>query len=297
MSDWTYIQGSVCLEASPYRIKKNKCGLYKIDKKEHDVRFYENRHLPFGKEQISFGFPELRKEKNRDGELTGAHLDYRIYLTSYPIIKEAVDKCIQDMPQGELGLFYSLIKSPGYRGSSSCCESKQIEDLFYEHLKEVNKEHIWSTITRKELDKYFMSKISWIEHNTESILTIHDAVRYCTADQMYNSLISFFWSLAKAGISFEDGILAFNDYYNHYTMRFDNDKITVEIKDDDGNTSTEYWQVFCKNHFIRDVEYELKKVDNFKKFTEYFDCTESDKEIEEYKAKYEPEVEENENSK
>lgn len=284
MSDWTYIKGSVCLETSPYRIKKNKLGLYKIDKKNHDVYFYEGRHLPFSKEQISFSFPELRKYEDE------ASLVYRIYITSYPIIKEAVDKYIQDMPQGETGLFYSLIRSPGYRSSSSCCESKQVEDLFYEHLKEVNKEHVWDSITRKELDKYFTSKISWVEHNTESILTIHDSVRYCIADQMYESLITFFGSLAKVGISFEDGILDFNDYYKHYTMRFDSDKITVEIKDDEGNTSTEYWQVFCKNHFIRDTEYELKKVDGFKKFKECFDCTESDEEIKEYRAKYEQEV-------
>lgn len=294
MSDWTYIQGSVCLETSPYRIKKSKCGMYKIDKKMHSTRFYENRYLPFGKEQISFGFPDLRKETNLDGKITGAHLDYKIELTSYPIIKNVVDKYIQNMPQGELGLFYSLIKDHGVRSSSSCCESQQVEDLFYEHLKEVNKDHIWSGITKKELNKYFPSEIDWESHNTESILTIHDSVRYCIASQMYDSLIKFFSNLVKESISLGTGILAFNDYYTYYTMRFDNDEITVEIKDDDGNTRTEYWQVFTKSHFIRESEYELKKVDEFKKFKEYFDCTESDEEIKEYRAKYEPEVEENE---
>lgn len=285
MSDWTYIQGSVCLETSPYRQKKNKDGSYKVDKKPHDFRFYEGRHLPFSKEQMTVSFPRLNNYSEK------AVLDYTINLTSYPIIKSYVDKYIQDMPQGELGLFYSLIKDHGVRSSSSCCESKQVEDLFYEHLKEVNKDHIWSDITKKELDKYFPNEISWVNPNTESILTIHDSVRYCVASEMYEALIKFLSNLVKEDIELESGIFTFNDYYNCYTVRISNNEITVEIKEDDKELRTEYWQVFSKEHFIRDNEYELRKVNEFKDFDERFDFSESKKEMAEYKAKYEPEEE------
>ena len=285
MSDWTYIQGSVCLETTPYRIKKNKDGTYKVDKAKHEFRFYENRYLPFGEEQMTVSFPRLNDYSEK------AILDYTINLTSYPIIKSYVDKYIQDMPQGELGLFYSLIKDHGTRISSSCCESKHVEDLFYKHLKELNKEHIWSDITKKELDKYFPNRISWVNSNTESILTIHDSVRYCTASEMYVALINFLSNLVKENIELENGIFAFNDCYDYYTVRIDNGQITVEIKKEGQDLYTEYWQVFVKAHFIRDDESELRKVDTFKEFDDHFDFSESKKEIAEYKAKYEPEEE------
>lgn len=290
MSVWTYIQGSVCLETSPYRLKKNKDNFYKIDKKPHiTASFYEGRYLPFGKEQMTVGFPEVRIETDREDKMTGAHLDYTINLTSYPIIKAAVDKYVKDMPEGEEGLFYSLIKYCRVKCSSSYCESQHVEDLFYEHLKEVNNDHTWPGITKKELNKYFPSEIDWICINTESILTIHDSVRYCTASQMYQALIIFFNNLIKNDIDFSDGILAFNDYSNYYTMRFNHNQITVEIKEHKEKPRTEYWQVFSKWHFIRDSEHELKKVDEFKKYSECNDDSESQKEMAEYKVKYEPE--------
>lgn len=290
MSDWTYIQGSLSLETSPYKIKKGKDGCYRVDKKAHDLRFYESRYLPFGKEQMKVSYPELRQPFNSlDGKKVKAKMSYKVELTSYPIIKEYVDKYIQDMPQGELGLFYSLVKASGCRSSSSCCESKQVEDLYYEHLKEVYKDEIWDDITRKELDKYFPNDVSWFNHQTESILTIHDSVRYCVASEMYKSLIAFLNNLAKNEVDLGDGVFAFNDYFDHYTMIIDNDKITVQIKEDDKEPRVEYWQVFCKSHFIRESEYELRKVDDFKRFNDYFDDSESQKEVAEYRAKYEPE--------
>lgn len=282
MSDWTYIQGSLSLETSPYKIKKGKDGCYKVDKKAHDLRFYESRYLPFGKEQMKVSYPKC-------GEKVKAKMSYEVELTSYPIIKEYVDKYIQDMPQGEMGLFYSLVKASGYGSSSSCCESKQVEDLFYEHLKEVYKDEIWDGITRKQLDKYFPNDVSWFNHQTESILTIHDSVRYCVASEMYKSLIAFLNNLVKNDVDLGDGVFAFNDYYSHYTMIIDNNKITVQIKEDDKESRVEYWQVFCKSHFIRESEYELRKVDDFKKFSDWFDDSERQKEVAEYKAKYEPE--------
>lgn len=281
MSDWTYIQGSVCLETSPYRQKKNKDGTYKVDKAKHELRFYEGKYLPFGKEQMTISFPKLNNYHEE------AVLDYTINLTSYPIIKSYVDKYIQDMPQGELGLFYSLIKDHGVRSSSSFCENKQVEDLFYEHLKEVNKDHIWSDITKKELDKYFPNSISWVEHNTESILTIHDSVRYCVASEMYEALIKFLSNLVKENIELENGVFAFDDYYSKYIVLINNNEITVEIREEDKEPRTEYWQVFTKGHFIRDDESELRKVDTFKDFDERFDFSENEKEMAEYKAKYE----------
>lgn len=292
MSDWTYIQGSVCLETSPMRFKKNKDGSYKVDKKKHDWRFYESRYLPFGKEQMKVGFPELIKETGLDGKTTGAHFGYKIDLTSFPIIKEAVDRCAKDMPQGELGLFYSLIKDNGHRSSSSYCDSQHIEDLFYEHLKEVNKEHMWSTITRRDIDRYFKSEIDWIEYNTESILTMHDSIRYCVGSELYEKLIKFFNNLVKEGIDLGNGIFAFSDYGNSYTMRIADGKIAVEIKEYEKEPRTEYWQIFAKQHWNYDSEYELRKVDEFKKYKEVNDDSEYQKEVEEYRAKYEPEEEE-----
>lgn len=290
MSDWTYIQGSVSLDTSPYKFKKNKDGTYKVDEK-HDCRFYSSRYLPFGREQMKIGFPDLRKRTTLEGAITDAHLAYRIELTSYPIIKESVDNHIKDMPQGELGLFYSLIKDHGHRSSSSYCDSQHVENLFYEHLKEVNKERMWQTITKKEIDKYFPSEIDWIDKNNESILTIHDSVRYCTASEMYKKLIAFFGALAKDGIGLGCGIFAFNDYFSFYTIRLDGDGIIAEIKEYGQEAKVEYWQIFTKNHWIRDDECELRQVDEFKKYRELNDESEYGREFKEYKAKYEPEEE------
>lgn len=292
MSDWTYIQGSVSLETSPFKHKKNKDGTYKVDKKSHDWRFYEGRYLPFGKEQMRVGFPELGYCRNSDGTIKETRFNYKIDLTSYPIIKSSVDKYIKNMPQGEQGLFYSLVKDQGHRSSTSDCTSQHVEDLFYEHLKDVYRERTWESITKKELYKYFPSEIDWVEENTESILTIHDSVRYCIGSEMYNKLINFLSNLIKDGISLDDGIFAFNDYGNYYTLRIHNNKITAEIDEWKQERKTEYWQVFMKGHWIYDSEFELRKVDSFKEYDEVNDYSAQEEEIREYKAKYEPEEDE-----
>lgn len=291
MSDWTYIQGSVCLAASPFKYKKNKDGTYKVDKKSHDWRFYEGRYLPFGQEQMRVCFPELGYCRNSDGTITETRFDYRIDLTSYPIIKSSVAKHIKNMPQGESRLFYSLVKDSGHRSSTSDCISQHVEDLFYEHLRDVYRERTWESITKKELDKYFPSEIDWVDENTESILTIHDSVRYCVGSEMYVKLIDFLSNLIKDGISLGDGIFAFNDYGNRYTMRIDDDKIVVEIQEYNREPRTEYWQVFTKWHWVYDNEFELRKVDSFKQYKEVNDYSAQEEEIQEYKAKYEPEGE------
>lgn len=195
------------------------------------------------------------------------------------------------MPQGELGLFYSLVKDHGHRSSTSSCISQHVEDLFYEHLRDVYKERTWESITKKEIDKYFPSEIDWIDENTESILTIHDSVRYCVGSEMYAKLINFLNNVIKDGIGLGDGIFTFNDYGNYYTLRIHDNKITVEIDEWKQERKTEYWQVFTKGHWIYDSEFELRKVDSFKRYNEVHDDSAQNEEIREYKAKYEPEEE------
>lgn len=84
----------------------------------------------------------------------------------------------------------------------------------------------------------------------------------------------------------EDGIIAFNDYSDRYTIRIDSGDIEVEIrKSGKKEAEFEYWQPFSKWHWIRDDEHELRKVSEFKSFEETDDGTECDKEKEEYKKK------------
>lgn len=46
MSDWTYIQGSVCLETSPIRFKKNKDGSW-FERHEYDgSEWWEYKEKP-----------------------------------------------------------------------------------------------------------------------------------------------------------------------------------------------------------------------------------------------------------
>lgn len=290
MSDWTYIQGSVSLSTNPFRFKKNKDGSYKVDKKKHDYRFYEGRYLPFGDAQIKFGFPRIGKAYKK-GKEVGTIMQYEVYTTSYPIIEAKVAEAIKSMPQGETGLFYMLKQNPSYLSSSSDNSSIDVENRFYAHIKKVNEENIWSDISRKELNKYFPSEIIDVHYNSESVLAIHDSVRWCTADRMYTALIKFINDLLKDNIIVENGIFTFNDGFDSYTVSIRNRNITVNIFSYKEEARTEYWQVFYKRHFIYDNEIELKKVPSFaKKINDLSDTSAAEREFAEYKAKYELKV-------
>lgn len=262
MSIWTYIQGSVEIGTSPFRFKLNKDGTYKEDKSEHVVNWYETRYLPFPEEQLKFGKPNPRVKKNNKDAT--AYLEFDANINSFPILKRVVAEKAGLLPSGESDVITYFLNNDHerYNSSTSCCESKHVNDLFITFLKDFYKDQTWTGITAKELLKYFPSELSWTHENEESILTIHDSVRYCSADEMYVALINFFKALTKEDVIFDDGILTFNDYFNFYTMRFLHDSITVEIKKDGEETKTEYWQIFTKWYNDRPFTNELKSVDH-----------------------------------
>jgi len=276
MSVWTYISGSVDLERDPFKYKLEEDG---------SIKYYPNGYkewggfaklyLPYPDEQFKIRHIDAmcRTKKIDRREQTIAGYGVKVELTSYPIIKRLIEKYIFILPSGENKVLnYSLVKDTFIRSSSGSPSSPQVDKIFKTEI--LNKIDAY-TKNWKEFTKYTPIELWEEDHNENSILTLHDSIRYCEASDLYLKLIEFLKILVKEGIILNRGSFYFEDLYKHtYMIIINGDRIEVTIEDYDWKTETksnprkEYYQVF-QNKDKSDKNkrfpytYELIKVDSF----------------------------------
>jgi len=276
MSIWTYVSGSVGLETSAFKFQLNKDGTCQRDEDGRPIR-----KLVYPKEQLMLGRVEpmhrqvsriidygSRKGETEEVVLNGFCIEAHCH--SYPIIKRIVDANIRHLPQGESEcITYSLIDDINMvRSSSSDFSDPQVEKLFQQQVMEKFPDY---TNNWEEYTEYRPVELSWEEHYNNSILTIHDSIRYCDANEFYEKLIIFFKKLVAKNIEFTHGHFCFYDYYNYYNIDINDSIIYVEYKaynhmDDNyknapANEKTEIYQVFYYDTKNVPLVTVLKKVD------------------------------------
>ena len=270
MSMWTYISGSIGLERFPYNFVLDKDGSIKYHPPGNkDYSDYAQLTLPYPEEQFEIKNVEPmhleRKENGKNRIVDGFEIG--IELTSFPIVKREVDSLIKGLPEGESSVInYSLIKDDFARSSSTSFDSPQAEKMFRREC--LKKFSLWDGCTWKDMEKYRPIQLDMENHNEDSILTIHDSVRYCYAYEMYGKVMDFLSGLIDRGISFSHGCFCFSDIMcEEYFLTIDQNSVKVRIKNlENQNEREEFYQVHRKkDNSAKEkrfpCKYCLKKVD------------------------------------
>ena len=239
MSIWTRICGSVMLEKEPDKFKLGKKGeiIYGKDG-------WAKKSLPFPEEQISTTWLAPRIEK----EEAGWHIT--ISRTSYPIIKQTIEKLIGDLPSGESEtIYYNLKEDSSPRSSSG---GGRIQDVrLTKKEKDIAKRKILERIGTDIKDWGYYNSLYpidiWsVDDIEDSILTIHDSVRWCEAKEMYKAVIKFFKELVKAGIMPIFGNIVIQDDSfpgsERYELNITSDRIEVRIWNQ--QKREERWEIY-----------------------------------------------------
>lgn len=190
MSDWTYVRGSLELDASPF----------------------EKRVLPYPEEQFKLGSPVVRQGTlSFDGTC--------IY--SLPRAKKYIDEAFKLFPQGELGFRYWVDQRS--QDSRSCTSGFDIPCLSEYYREAVNRmyagfEAMWGEKWSYENLREFCNLKGECSYRVaDSIFCgIHTSLRYATAEEVKDSLIKFINYLKEHDISIDGGYLEWYDSYSIY---------------------------------------------------------------------------------
>lgn len=191
MSIWTHISGSIDLEKYPYVRHNKKRKLF----------------LPFKEEQVSLDVPTV---SSYDGKKAGLH--FNVNVTSYPVIKSVVKKNINLIPSGESEVIeYFLNKTKGHRSSCSNFICSDDKAQFQKLVMNLYREKLWPNAKWSDYQKQLNVKLDFVNHQQNTILTITDDVRDCTALDMLKGLLNFIKALSDNDIDFNNGYLYWED--------------------------------------------------------------------------------------
>ena len=244
MSEWTYVRGSLELDSSPFEVSKDfnlqepKRKNYTSDeefekaKDEFLEAYHKAIYLPFPKEQFKLGAPVLgweydttkKKRKNEFGiktypEKSCIKFDGTV-IYSLPRAKPIIEEAFKLFPQGELGFRYTLdqIAEDGTSSSSGFtheCLYKYYQDAINEMYN--NFSHAWksSSWNYEDLEKYGGVQDSCCYECVSPIICcINTALRWATANDVYDSLIKFMNYLEGHEIEVTNGYIEWQDSYS-----------------------------------------------------------------------------------
>lgn len=253
MSIWTHISGSVDLEKYPCEYNKKN----------------DKWYLPFKKEQVSIEAPIPRMDY--DGELG---LGFEVNVTSYPIIKNIVEKNIKVIPHGESKVIeHFLNETKGHRSSSSQFVCSDEEKQFQKLIMDLYHEKLWDNAKYSDYERYLNIALDYVNYQENTILTIADDVRGCTSLSMLRGILEFVWILIENKIYFNNGYLYWIDDagskcsidFNH-----DHDSIYVVYQDEEKTEAT----LTIKQNIVQDEfgsyfsEFEVEGSENWEEVTE-----------------------------
>ena len=235
MSQWTHIRGGMELVSRPYEKRKPKKPLVEPKKEDFETeadfdqayRRYalaERKLLyyPYPEEQFKLDMPLSKSYGHWDKKLQeyveeGHTLSFNAHVYSLPRARKYIEEAFKLLPQGELGIRYSLDQ----KATDSCswcsglmlpCEYDAFRDAvnrMYKHEDEMN------SYTYEDLCHRCNLKDDCSVDSVNNILVgIRDDIRYCSAQQLQEGLEKFFQYLMNNDIYVEDGYLEWEDEYD-----------------------------------------------------------------------------------
>lgn len=237
MSRWTHIRGGLELIGEIFRYDgktklpdvKDFTSAEEFEKARR--KYYDNylrsAYLPYPEEQFKLSAPLLgtrpnyKKKKDKDGcypEESCLRVP-NVYLYSLPNNREYIEKAFKLMPQGELGLRYSLSQEiTDY--SSSTYGWIQVESCLKKYYKEAIARMYSSRDKYNSYDYDRLYKYEGLDMNdtvinyvSSILVAIRDDVRYCSGVEMLKGLEEAIADLSKHGIDIEDGYIEWEDEY------------------------------------------------------------------------------------
>lgn len=207
MSRWTHIRGGMELTSRPHEFKGQKSTAYGS----------KDAYLPFPEEQLKIRAPRpgltFASETDEEQEAT---LTFKVRIYSLPRARKYIERAFQLLPQGEVGIKYSINQDSDYCwSSSSCFDYPCDEKAFKKAVEKMYRDDSWS-LSFKDLDRYYHIETDMIDRVEGINIGIRTDVRYCSGEEMLEGLEKFFNYLRENDIDVEDGYLEWEDEYNVY---------------------------------------------------------------------------------
>lgn len=197
MSQWTHVRGCLELSSSVYETKTRK-----LSTGEHKTIF-----LPFPNEQIVVEIPEPYKTRE---EKAGLKVSVQFY--ALPRCQPYIDAAMKMLPSGEYDIIqYNAFQPKGrFRSSGSRLEPFAVK-LAAKQLEKLYADNHMGNLNYQEMKRHWNLKFDWAEYATDITLTISDDLRYCSGEELAESLEKVIIFLQEHDIDVADGYLEWHD--------------------------------------------------------------------------------------